>query len=220
MRVLVVEDDRRLARALGVGLARLGYEVAYAATGAAARTAKDYDVMLLDLCLPDEDGLEVCRHVREYSNVAIIMLTARGEEHDCIVGLRSGADDYVSKPFSMGELGARIQAVLRRSHGGQPGRLTCGGLEVDLEAREVRYENRLVALTPKEFALLARLARNHGAIVSRECLLREIWKDSSTSASRTLDVHITTLRAKLGKPGPVETVRGVGYRLSTDGKLA
>ncbi|WP_346349017.1 response regulator transcription factor [Rhizohabitans arisaemae] len=213
MRVLIVEDDERLAAALGIALKRFGYDVLHAGNGAEARLATGYDLILLDLTLPDEDGLDICRHVRENSDVAIIALTARGAEHDRIRGLRAGADDYIVKPFSMGELEARIQAVLRRARLSPAGTLTLGDLEIDLDTRRVRRAGRPVDLAPKEFALLSRLALTPGVVVSRERLLLEIWKTCMSGTSRTLDVHMTTLRAKLGQPNPVDTVRGVGYRL-------
>ncbi|WP_432926532.1 winged helix-turn-helix domain-containing protein [Microbispora sp. CA-135349] len=214
MRLLVVEDDRRLADALGVALRRRGYSVTHAATATAAKAVTDFDLMLLDLRLGGEDGLEVCRHFRRSSDVGIIILTARCAERDRVLGLRTGADDYVVKPFSMAELEARIQAVLRRSSRRPPRTLTYGDLRLDLNMHVVTYRDQPIDLTPKEFALLVRLARAEGQVVSRDQLLLDIWQTVSREASRTLTVHMTTLRAKLGDPALVGTLRGVGYRLN------
>ncbi|MGW4643604.1 response regulator transcription factor [Sphaerisporangium sp. NPDC004334] len=213
MRVLLIEDDERMAKALGSLLRNHSHEVVHAASGAAARQAFGYDLMLLDLGLPDEDGLEVCRSIREFSDVPIIMLSARGTEHDRILGLRTGADDYLVKPFSMAELEARMQAVMRRPRTGMVGAVTVGDVAVDHVAHAVHRAGHPVALTRKEFAVLSRLIASPGEIVSRDHLLREIWNDTGQAARRTLDVHITNLRAKLGAPNVIQTVRGVGYRV-------
>jgi DNA-binding response OmpR family regulator len=214
MRLLVVEDDRRLADALGVALRRRGYTVTHAATVADAQSRTDFDLMLLDLGLGGEDGLEVCRHIRRSSDVGLIILTARCTERDRVLGLRTGADDYIVKPFSMAELEARIQAVLRRSSPRPQAPLAYGDLSLDVNLHRVTYRGRQIDLTPKEFALLARLARAEGNVVPRDQLLLEIWQTVSRDVSRTLAVHVTTLRGKLGQPALVETIRGVGYRLN------
>jgi DNA-binding response OmpR family regulator len=217
MNVLLVEDDRRMAAALSAVLRRFGYNVAHASTGHEARQATGYDLILLDLGLPDEDGVDFCRSIRQFSSIPIIMLSARGAEHDRILGLRAGADDYMPKPFSMVELEARIQAVMRRPRAAMSAAIVVDDLTLDLAARTVARGGRPIGLTPKEFGLLARLAENHGKVVNREQLLLEIWHDSGKAAARTLDVHITNLRSKLGKPAMLETVRGVGYRLGAPG---
>jgi len=212
--VLLVEDDQRLTIALSAALRRHGYDVMHAATCQEARDASGYDLMLLDLHLPDGDGVDLCRSIREFSDVPIIMLTARGAEQNRILGLRSGADDYMVKPFSMVELQARIEAVMRRPRSSMASAVTVGDLTLNLTAHTVKRAGRSINLTPKEFALLARLALNKGNVVTKEQLLLEIWNDAGKAAARTLDVHITNLRAKLGRPVILETVRGVGYRLS------
>ncbi|SBT41581.1 response regulator transcription factor [Micromonospora narathiwatensis] len=215
MRVLMVEDDLRVASALGAALRRRGYTVIPATTVAEAATAGPVDLVLLDLNLPDRDGLELCRQIRrENEDVAIIAVTARSEERDRVAGLRAGADDYVVKPFSMAELQARIEAVLRRTARAARAEtaLEVGDLRVDLNARRVWLSGREVSLTRKEFDLLMALARQAGTVVSRERLLMDIWQ-TTWKAGHTLDVHVAALRGKLADAGLVETVRGVGYRL-------
>jgi two-component system, OmpR family, response regulator RegX3 len=214
MRVLVVEDEDAIAEPLAEGLRREGFDVTRASTGTEALAAVEPDVMLLDLRLPDMDGLDVCRRVRERSAVPIIVVTARGEEADRVVGLELGADDYVVKPFGLRELIARIRAVTRRTHerpADAP--LRVGTLEVDTRARRVHMDGRKVELTPKEFDLLAALAQDPGAAVSRRRLLEEVWETTWYGSTKTIDVHVAALRRKLGDPGLIETVRGVGFRL-------
>jgi two-component system, OmpR family, response regulator RegX3 len=214
MRVLIVEDEDAIAEPLAEGLRREGFDVARAATGADALAAGEADVVLLDLRLPDMDGLDVCRRIRERSAVPIIIVTARGEEADRVVGLELGADDYVVKPFGIRELIARIRAVTRRTHGAvDEGSLHVGELEVDLRARRVRVGEREVDLTPKEFDLLAALARDPGAAVSRRRLLEDVWETSWYGSTKTIDVHVAALRRKLGDPAWIQTVRGIGFRL-------
>lgn len=211
---MLVEDDHRFAGTLCPALRRRGYEVSHAPTGTAALAAGDCDLVLLDLGLPDLDGLEVCRTLRAHSDVAIIVLTARGEEWDRVAGLRAGADDYVVKPFSLVELQARIDAVLRRSRPRARGELRLGRLVVRLDRWEATWDGEPIPLTRKEFELLAVLAREPGAVVPRDRLVIEVWRTSWRGAGRTLDVHIATLRSKLADRGLVETVRGVGFRLA------
>jgi DNA-binding response OmpR family regulator len=213
MRVLVVEDDTRLADALAAALRRRGYEVLHAATAAVALTAPQVDLVLLDLGLPDRDGVGVCRTLRARYGVAVIAVTARGEVHERVRGLRAGFDDYVVKPFSMAELEARIEAVLRRATPRPAGVLDLGPLRIDLDARIVTRDLRPVTLTRKEFELLAVLGRDAGAVVRRERLQIEVW-GTSVRGGRTLDVHMASLRAKLGAPSLIDTLRGVGYRLA------
>jgi len=214
MRVLIVEDEDAIAEPLAEGLRRDGFDVERVATGAAALEASEPDVVLLDLRLPDMDGLDVCRRLRERSDVPIIVVTARGEEADRVVGLELGADDYVVKPCGLRELIARIRAVTRRG----PGRarasvLRVGELEVDVRTRRVRMADSEVELTPKEFDLLAALARDPGAAVTRRRLLEEVWDTGWYGSSKTVDVHVAALRRKLGDATLIETVRGVGFRL-------
>jgi DNA-binding response OmpR family regulator len=217
MRILLVEDEDTIAEPLAAGLRREGFDVERAATGGAALAASTADLVLLDLRLPDMDGLDVCRRLREHSDVPIIVVTARGEEADRVVGLELGADDYVVKPFGLRELIARIRAVTRRTAARGDGRepLRSGGLEVDERARRARLDERDLELTPKEFDLLAALARDAGAAISRRRLLEEVWETSWYGSSETIDVHVASLRRKLGDPGWIETVRGVGFRLRT-----
>ena len=226
VRVLLVEDDDRVAAALADLLRRHGALVTRAASGAEALAAGEVDLVLLDLGLPDMDGTAVCRALRRASDVPIIAVTARAEERDRVLGLRTGADDYVVKPYSSAELLARIEAVLRRSarpsaasalphqavDTGQPV-VRWDGLEVDVGARRVRVAGADVRLSRKEFDVLRVLLGARGAVCTREQLLDEVWGAALFGSTRTLDVHIATLRGKLGDPELVETVRGVGYRL-------
>ena len=215
MHILVVEDEDAIAEPLVNGLRREGFEVSRVATGAAALEAPASDLVLLDLRLPDLDGFDVCRRLRERSRVPIIVVTARGEEADRVVGLELGADDYVVKPYGLRELIARIRAVSRRAAAagtnGEP--LRVGGLEVDERARQVSLDGRRLELTPKEFELLAALARDPGAAVSRQRLLADVWQTTWYGSAKTIDVHIAALRKKLGDPQWIETMRGVGFRL-------
>ena len=215
MRILVVEDEDAIAEPLVEGLRREGFDVDRVATGAAALEAALPDVVLLDLRLPDIDGLDVCRALRERSAVPIIVVTARGEEGDRVVGLELGADDYVVKPFGLRELIARIRAVTRRTSSRPQAQepLRVGTLVVDERARRAQLGDRELELTPKEFDLLAALARDPGAAVSRRRLLEEVWETAWYGSAKTIDVHVASLRRKLGDPGWIETVRGVGFRL-------
>jgi two-component system response regulator RegX3 len=213
--ILVVEDEDAIADPLVTGLRREGYDVSRVATGESALEASPADLVLLDLRLPDIDGLDVCRRLRERSRVPIIVLTARGEEADRVVGLELGADDYVVKPYGLRELIARIRAVMRRAAtlGGATGPMRVGELEVDERSRRAILEGRELELTPKEFDLLAALARDPGAALTRQRLLAEVWQTSWYGSSKTIDVHVAALRRKLEDPGWIETVRGVGFRL-------
>jgi len=215
MRILLVEDEAAIAEPLATGLRREGFEVDWAATGAAALEAREPDLVLLDLRLPDIDGLDVCRTLRERSSIPIIIVTARGEEADRVVGLELGADDYVVKPFGLRELIARIRAVTRRTTARptttEP--LRVGSLEIDERTRRATLEGRALELSPKEFDLLAALARDPGAAISRRRLLEEVWETTWYGSSKTIDVHVASLRRKLGDPGWIETVRGIGFRL-------
>jgi DNA-binding response OmpR family regulator len=215
MHILVVEDEDSIAEPLVTGLEREGFDVSRAATAAAALAAEIGDVVLLDLRLPDGDGLDVCRALRARSDVPIIVVTARGEESDRVVGLELGADDYVVKPFGLRELIARIRAVTRRTSGARSrnGVLHVGPLTVDERARRAELDGRDLGLTPKEFELLAALARDPGAALSRRRLLEEVWQTSWYGSAKTIDVHVAALRRKLGDPTWIETVRGVGFRL-------
>jgi len=218
--VLLVEDDYRVAEALQPALARNGMTVRWVASGRAAlEQYPGVDVVLLDLGLPDLDGVEVCRRIRVASDVPIIVVSARGEVDDRILGLHSGADDYLVKPYDVGELVARVHAVCRRRRldtEGPSGPVRVGDVEIHLERHEVLVGGRPVALSRKEFQVLSLLAGARGAVCSRDRIVAEVWGRPWPGANRTLDVHIATLRTKLGRPGLVQTVRGVGYRLAVD----
>jgi len=218
--VLVVEDDDAIAEPLGRGLERQGWTVSRASTGldalAVLDTGPSIDLILLDLGLPDIDGYEVCRRVRARSTVPIIVLTARGDEIDRVLGLELGADDYVVKPFGFRELVARMNAVLRRTTGATTGAddtiHLAGDVVVDTRARRVTVARTEVVLTRKEFDLLALLGSDPGATFTRESILEQVWDAHWYGPTKTLDVHIAALRKKLGDPSIIETVRGVGFR--------
>ncbi len=218
MHVLVVEDDDAIAEPLCKGLLREGYSVDRVSTGAAALAAPPADVVLLDLGLPDVDGYEVCRVLREESGVPIIVITARGQEPERVRGLELGADDYLVKPFGFRELVARMRAVTRRAEGGRATAevVVNGDLEIDRRARRVRVGGTELTLTRKEFDLLALLATDPGAVRTREEILEQVWDPHWYGPTKTLDVHMASLRRKLGDPTRVETVRGVGFRLRDD----
>ncbi|MFJ8045383.1 response regulator transcription factor [Kitasatospora sp. NPDC096147] len=226
MRLLLVEDDDRVAAALVAVLGRHGFQVRHARSGHEALDAlvpdgnDPYRVVLLDLGLPDRDGFEVCSRIRAHSSVPVIMVTARADIRSRIHGLNLGADDYVTKPYDMGELLARIHAVARRGQAAEPtepvaqgGPLEARGVLIDRERRRVSVHGRDVPLTRKEFDLLALLAQSPGVVYRREQIFSEVWRSGWEGNGRTLEVHIGSLRTKLALPGLVEAVRGVGYRL-------
>ncbi|HEY1319027.1 MAG TPA: response regulator transcription factor [Streptosporangiaceae bacterium] len=208
--VLVVEDDPGIATQLVRGLSRNGYAVDHVTTGGDALSRADPDVVLLDLGLPDGDGVDICRRLRRRSGVAIIVVTARGEEPERVLALDAGADDYMVKPFGLAELLARIRAVLRRVHPGD-GVLRHGPLAVDVRARKVTVAGREVALTPKEFDILECLAADPGRVVSRQEILDSAWDAHWYGPTKVLDVHVAALRRKLGVP--IEAAYGRGFRL-------
>ncbi|MEU1625499.1 response regulator transcription factor [Streptomyces sp. NPDC020096] len=226
MRVLLIEDDDTIAEPLTEGLGRYGFAVNRVATGAHALTAAPTDMVLLDLGLPDMDGIDVCRALRSRSDVPIIMITARGDETDRVVGLELGADDYLSKPFGLRELVARIRAVARRTRpaatppcdttapGPDKAPQHVGDVVIDRRTRQVRIGERHIPLAPKEFDLLAMLAEDPGAVCSRQHILDKVWDPHFFGPTKTLDVHIAALRRKLDCPAWIETVRGVGFRLT------
>lgn len=216
MRVLLVEDDDGVADALVDALDAQGHRSIRCRLGVEAlRTHRQADLVLLDLGLPDIDGLEVLRKLRRVSSVPVLVLTARGGERAVVRGLRSGADDYLVKPVRLRELLARVDAVTRRINPPAPTKpvVQVEDLTVDLDARAVWAGERAVELTTKEFDVLAVLARNLGVAVSRQQIMDEVWGDAYLAVSRTLDVHMTTLRAKLDRPVMLTTIRGFGYRL-------
>ncbi len=215
VRLLLVEDDPSISVPLADGLRREGFEVEVAATGAQALSAPPVDLVLLDLGLPDLEGRVVCRELRSASAVPIIVVTARSDEIDRVVLLELGADDYVVKPFGFRELVARIRAVLRRT-ASVPGQtpsamLEVGALKIDLRGRSVEFEGEAVVVTPKEYDLLVCLASDAGAVKTREQLMREVWDEHWWGSTKTLDVHVASLRRKLS-PDVIDTVRSVGYR--------
>ncbi|MEU5525085.1 response regulator transcription factor [Streptomyces sp. NPDC047860] len=265
VQVLLIEDDATIAEPLSEGLMHYGLPVTWVATGADGLAGPYGDVVLLDLGLPDMDGIDVCRRIRQVSDVPVIILTARGEEADRILGLKLGADDYLAKPFSLRELIARIRAVFRRtqrcSHTAWdpvPGAFPAGAytdqyqeqaftrteerghghlasigaapaaaetpvsavtgvpghLVVDRRTHQVWAGQELVALTPKEFGVLALLCEDPGAVYSRQQILDHVWDPYYQGPTKTLDVHVASLRRKLGHPEWIQTLRGVGFRLA------
>jgi DNA-binding response OmpR family regulator len=215
MQVLLVEDDDAIAEPLVKGLEREGFVVQRVATGSAALEADEPDIVLLDLGLPDIDGYEVCRRLRQRSEVPIVFLTARSEEVDRVVGLELGADDYVVKPFGFRELVARIKAVTRRRAPRErsDGPVSLGALTIDRRTRRVLVDGTDVDLTPKEYDLVSLLAQDPGAVFERQRIMEQVWGQPWYGPTKTLDVHVAAIRKKLGDPRWIETVRGVGFRL-------
>lgn len=222
-KVLVIDDEENIRELIKFNLEAAGYSVELAADGQTGLDKLDrtIDIVILDLMLPVLDGLTVCRKIRsgKYKDVAIIMLTARGEEVDKILGLEMGADDYLTKPFSPRELIARIKAVLRRVNNRdksvekQQSVISRGQLELNFLSHEARKSGKLLELTPKEFDLLRLLLVNEGKVLTRDLLLQKIWGYEYTGDTRTVDVHIRRLRKKIGE-GYIKTVRGVGYKIA------
>jgi two-component system, OmpR family, phosphate regulon response regulator OmpR len=220
-RVLIIDDDARLAEMVGAYLAGAGFEVEARGTGvagvaAAARGGAGYDVVVLDIMLPDLDGLEVCRRLRAASDVPILMLSARGEDADRIVGLEIGADDYLGKPFNPRELLARLKAILRRRRGEAGGQaLRFGRLEIDPGSRTARVDDAPAALTSYQFDLLLALARHPGKALSRERLMDLVRGEELSALDRSIDVHVSRIRAAIeddpAHPRRIITVRGAGY---------
>ncbi|MFF8021803.1 response regulator transcription factor [Streptomyces sp. NPDC007896] len=236
MHVLVVEDDRTVADSLERGLARYGFHVTSVPTGRSALTAPAADMVLLDLGLPDMDGLDVCRELRARSDVPLIVISGRGSETEKVVGLELGADDYIVKPFLIRELIARMRAVLRRRPIGpcppeltpgmssvRPGRCQvspprpprdmCGRVSVDRRAHRAFLDGTEIPLSPKEYALLAFLTERVDNLVTREDIMTAVWDSNWSGPTKTLDTHITALRHKLGDALCIQAVRGVGFRL-------
>jgi DNA-binding response OmpR family regulator len=235
MRLLLVEDDERVAAALSAVLGKHGFSVTHARSGEEALHAlvpndgESYGVVLLDLGLPDQDGFEVCSRIRRRTGTPVIMVTARADVRSRIHGLNLGADDYVVKPYDTGELLARIHAVSRRRAAedaatlpaaqdpvmpsSQPRTIRLGPVSIEPATRRVTVDGSEVALTRKEFDLLALLAQRPGVVFRREQIISDVWRTSWEGTGRTLEVHVASLRSKLGRPAMIETVRGVGYRL-------
>ena len=223
VKILLVEDDRSIASSVVEGLEAQGFQVTHVANGAGALAAPEHDMVLLDLGLPDMDGRDVCRELRGRTKAPIIMLTARSEEFDRVLGLELGADDYVTKPFSFRELVARIRAVARRSAGeggaaptddpAVAGPQAIGGLKIDRRTRRVFVDDQEVQLTAKEFDLLAFLAGDIGAVRTRTEILENVWDAHWYGPTKTVDAHVASLRKKLGGHEWIQAVRGVGFRL-------
>ena len=218
-RVLVVDDDVALAEMLGIVLRGEGFDATFCTDGALALDAfRDSrpDVVLLDLMLPGMDGVDVCRAIRAESGVPIVMLTARNDTVDVVLGLESGADDYVVKPFKPKELVARVRARVRRHEDAPPESLTIGDLAIDVAGHQVTRDGAPLALTPLEFDLLVCLARKPWQVFTREVLLQEVWGYRHAADTRLVNVHVQRLRAKIEhdpeRPEIVLTVRGVGYK--------
>jgi DNA-binding response OmpR family regulator len=213
LRVLIVEDDAGIAAQLVSGLTREGYLVSHVASGAAALAHELPDLVLLDLGLPDVDGVDVCGELRDRSDVPIIVITARGEEAQRIGALDLGADDYLVKPFGFGELTARIRAVLRRTAPTASEVYRHGTLAVDGRSRRVLLDGEEILLTGREFDILHSLVMEPGRVVSREEIFSRVWDEHWYGPTKVLDVHIAALRRKLGRPALIETVYGRGFRL-------
>lgn len=216
--VLVIEDEQSIADLVRIALERDGYRAVVVRTGEEGLSYLDRsraDLVVLDIGLPAIDGLEVCRRIHRSSDLPVIMLTARDEEADRVVGLELGADDYVSKPFSPRELVARVKAVLRRARSEPPesDRLKLGDITLSRSHHEAALVGKKLDLSPIEFQLLAFLVENAGRVLTRETLLDRVWDLSFPGGTRTVDQHIAQLRTKLGRPELIETVRGVGYRM-------
>jgi len=226
-RVLVVEDEDSIASFVSMYLKKGGFSVSLAATGTdalAKASAEGPALIVLDLALPDIDGIDVCRRIRQRSDVPILMLTARDDDVDKIIGLEVGADDYLTKPFNPRELVARVKSILRRA---SPSRralesevLTHGPLAVDAGRREATVDGTEIQLAPKEFDLLWELLDHRGLVLTRDQLLERVWGYTFAGDTRTVDVHVRQLRRKLGDACPIVTVWGVGYKVATESRPA
>jgi DNA-binding response OmpR family regulator len=218
--VLVVEDEQSIASFVSLYLKNAGYTVKTASTGAdaLAQSAGDVSLIILDLMLPDIDGIDVCRRIRQRSDVPILMLTARDEDVDKIIGLEVGADDYLTKPFNPRELVARVKSILRRAaperREAESAQLRHGDLVIDAGRREVRVGKEEIQLAPKEFDLLWELLDHRGLVLTRDQLLERVWGYTFAGDTRTVDVHVRQLRRKLGDASPIVTVWGVGYKVA------
>lgn len=222
MDILLVEDDRSIAEPLASALEQAGHRVRHVVTGAEALAADLPDLVLLDLGLPDMDGYDVCRNIRTTSNVPIIVVTARGEEFDRVLGLELGADDYVVKPFGSRELIARIRAVHRRmttvsAISDAADEVVAGPLIIDRRTHKATLDSEPLELTPKEFDLLMFLAEDAGAVRTRTDIIEHVWDANWYGPTKTVDAHVAALRRKLGDHSWIEAVRGVGFRLEVPG---
>lgn len=217
LRVLSVDSEPQVAKALIRNLYRHGFQAESVPTGAQAlQRFQSADLLLVDLDLPDLDGVELCRSIRSVCDVPIIVVTARDSELDRVLSLRAGSDDYVTKPYSLAELIARIEAVMRRASwrpASTEEAITVGPLGIDPHAREISLDGRPVDVTRKEFDLLYLLASQPGRVVTRRQIMAQVWRDSRSEPGRTIDTHVSSLRSKLGSSGWIVTARGVGFRL-------
>jgi two-component system, OmpR family, response regulator RegX3 len=229
-RILLIEDEESISEPLGQALGREGFDVAIAPTAAEGRRRlreRAPDLVLLDVMLPDGDGRDLLREIRSTSRTPVVMLTARGEELERVLGLELGADDYVTKPFSAAELAARVRAVLRRvdapAGGGEVAVLEAGDVRMELDRHEAARGGEPLELTVKEYDLLRVLLENAGRLVTREQLIRDVWETNWFGSTKTLDVHVSGLRKKLGDepsaPRYIHTVRGVGFRFASADEL-
>ena len=217
--ILVIDDERNIVELVRLYLEKDGFAVVTASDGEAAlavHARQDPDLVILDLMLPKVDGFEVCREIRRRGDTPVLMLTARSDDVDTIVGLELGADDYVTKPFNARALVARVKAILRRSEGDRRSTrpIEVGPLRIDLRRREATIDDRRLVLRPRELDLLAALARDPGVVLTRDALLEDVWGTDFPGETRTIDVHVAEVRKQLGDAGPwIETVRGYGHRL-------
>ncbi|ABS21347.1 response regulator transcription factor [Bacillus cytotoxicus] len=216
-KVLLVDDESDMRQLVGMYLDNFGYEWDEAENGKEALLKLEeahYDFVILDIMMPEMDGIAVCKEIRKTSDIPIIFLTAKGEEWNRVNGLRNGADDYVVKPFSPGELIARMEAVLRRyTKQGQQEELEFGPIRMNEKSRKAETNGKIISLTVKEFDLLYFLCQHHGQVFSREQLLEKVWGYDYAGSTRTVDTHVKTMRLKLGESGNcIQTVWGVGYK--------
>ena len=225
LKILVVDDESRMRKLARDFLVKAGYEVIEAGDGEEALDLffhqKDIALIVLDVMMPKVDGWEVCREIRSYSKVPIIMLTARGDEQDELQGFKLGVDEYISKPFSPKILVARIEAVLRRTNpAAEDGVLSCGGIKIDRTAHQVFLDEKPVELSYKEFELLTYFVENKGIALSREKILNNVWDYDYFGDARTIDTHVKKLRSKMGEKGDlIKTIWGMGYKLETEADL-
>lgn len=223
LKILVVDDESRMRKLVRDFLVKAGYDVVEAGDGEEALDIffqqKDIALVVLDVMMPKMDGWQVCRELREYSKVPVIMLTARGDEQDELQGFRLGVDEYISKPFSPKILVARIEAILRRtSQKSEERTLSCGGIEIDRAAHRVLIDGKEIELSFKEFELLAYFVENRGVALSREKILNHVWNYDYFGDARTIDTHVKKLRSKMGEKGElIKTIWGMGYKLETEG---
>lgn len=222
LKILVVDDESRMRKLVRDFLVKAGYDVVEAGDGEEALEIffrqKDIALIVLDVMMPKMDGWQVCREVRAYSRVPVIMLTARGDEQDELQGFRLGVDEYISKPFSPKILVARIEAILRRTNQvSEETALSCGGIEIDKAAHQVFIDGKAIDLSYKEFELLTYFVENKGIALSREKILNNVWNYDYFGDARTIDTHVKKLRSKMGQKGElIKTIWGMGYKLEAE----